>query len=856
MPMSIAEDPQVFAAQADQATVYKDSTRQEVGNDLADWRFSKYIPSTTVDSVKAKVRGWLQKAADELVRRLDGRGGAMSRDDLRNVVCSVLDLFNGIETEKKEAAALRDRVPMLPIVYRELGRRRLHSVDADGFETGPSREIVDYCYDVPVTCSLARLLQHDPRAWQMVQETMETWSRKIPNKRSRLHHRFIADLPDGAVFEEHPELGIKARAEELARGGTPGSTARPYKIAISLYYDGVNPCNALGPWANIHPIGAFYFSITNLDASIRTARPYLQLVTMVNDNLLKHYAREIVSGDSSKSSSFGAQMRALHKGVSFDVPSPTHGFETAEVKAWCTLVKTDYLAGQKLGPWKESTQAHCYDRASTLDSTAANYAKPTSYVRNGPGISNHWRVRSVAEIEKEVQKAARCKTVAKRKEALDALGISASKYVFIDGRARPDFALHHDFIPLLDWVRASPYDWMHVGPCGLGRYEAAEMHSVFIRLGWYNLAALNLRIRQYPGWPAGCRPPPVAESSVQTAKGGLPKTGCSVKYSAAQTIHYVLHSVAMLTAHPSLIKDESHPAWKSWRAHAAWFSMAMSGSFDNANVLEFDRAIYEHQRLYLAVKQYTGRYKPKHAMAARLPLDILNCGPLVKTWCMSEEAMNGEVTRMAVGGNFKDLYFRICNIWVFKSGLGLMRGDPAHWGATIVELERDFEVVTLTDTDETVAADSLVAPLFGTFLHRNASIQAAHISRLTHFSHGYQSDFTWVMAETVADHEIVLAQVGGMRQLFGPGLCGTVLLQLFVFDWIPLRAQHNIITVRLDDMRDTSKSTLNLKHAMCSGTGRPAPYRLHSLHELVLTPLHVSRRTVSEIDLIPLRFSL
>ena len=38
MPMSIAEDPQVFAAQADQATVYKDSTRQEVGNDLADWR--------------------------------------------------------------------------------------------------------------------------------------------------------------------------------------------------------------------------------------------------------------------------------------------------------------------------------------------------------------------------------------------------------------------------------------------------------------------------------------------------------------------------------------------------------------------------------------------------------------------------------------------------------------------------------------------------------------------------------------------------------------------------------------------------------------------------------------------------
>ena len=195
-------------------------------------------------------------------------------------------------------------------------------------------------------------------------------------------------------------------------------------------------------------------------------------------------------------------------------------------------------------------------------------------------------MRTVDEIEREVQKAARL-SLTKRKEALDALGINESKYTFVGGRAQPNFALHHSFIPLLDWVRASPYDWMHVGPCGLARYEGAEMHSVFIRLRWYNRAALNLRIQQYPGWPAGHRPPPVAESSVQTGKGGLPKKGCSLKYSAAQTNHYeyVYHSVAMLTAYPSLIKDESHPVWRSWLAHVAWFCMAMSGSFDDAMVL-------------------------------------------------------------------------------------------------------------------------------------------------------------------------------------------------------------------------------------------------------------------------------
>ena len=70
VPVPMEEDTLASAVQLDQATVYEDSTRQEVGNDLADWRFSKYIPSTTVETFKTKVRGWLQKAADELVRRL------------------------------------------------------------------------------------------------------------------------------------------------------------------------------------------------------------------------------------------------------------------------------------------------------------------------------------------------------------------------------------------------------------------------------------------------------------------------------------------------------------------------------------------------------------------------------------------------------------------------------------------------------------------------------------------------------------------------------------------------------------------------------------------------------------------
>ena len=159
----------------DLAEIYADSVKTEVGEDLAEWRYSKYIPATTVDAFKTKVCGWLYKATDELVRRLAGR--RMEADDLRQVVRSVLDLFSGIETEKREAAELRARVPLADPVYRELGRRAVRSVDAEGVESGPVRIIVDFCYDVPVTCSLARLLQYDPRAWQMVQNTMETWSR-------------------------------------------------------------------------------------------------------------------------------------------------------------------------------------------------------------------------------------------------------------------------------------------------------------------------------------------------------------------------------------------------------------------------------------------------------------------------------------------------------------------------------------------------------------------------------------------------------------------------------------------------------------------------------------------------------
>lgn len=138
----------------------------------------------------------------------------------------------------------------------------------------------------------------------------------------------IADVEDGENFLSHPRLGRQS--------GDLGMT----KVAITLYYDDIEVANPLGFAAGKHALGCIYIVINNLDPSIRTAMPYIQVATLATVTNIKRYGMlRIISGaddagapiPSGHESSIGAQLRRFDIGVKIQVPDlPMKPFESVD----------------------------------------------------------------------------------------------------------------------------------------------------------------------------------------------------------------------------------------------------------------------------------------------------------------------------------------------------------------------------------------------------------------------------------------------------------------------------------------------------------------------------------------------
>ena len=68
---------------------------------------------------------------------------------------------------------------------------------------------------------------------------------------------------------------------------------------------------------------------------------------------------------------------------------------------------------------------------------------------------------------------------------------------------------------------------------------------------------------------------------------------------------------------------------------------AMHDARCTTQVLELDKLIYKHHKLFLEADGYGERlFKPKNHFASHFPTDILNFGPVRGYWCMRFEALN------------------------------------------------------------------------------------------------------------------------------------------------------------------------------------------------------------------------
>ena len=583
----------------------------------------------------------------------------------------------------------------------------------------------DYCYDIPVKDTLARLLQNDSRAWEQVKATQEEWSRNPPARGTKA--TVIADITDGSVFRDHPEFGQNARL---------GKAGEPFQLAIGLYYDGIETANPLGYARGKHSIGCIYMSLINLDKSIRMSRPYIMPVTIVLEQDMRHYGATLVLSGANKEtgdvlpgheSSFGAQMRLLHQpnGVEWEVPSEMGGLRKQAFRAHLLVVSADFPACGKLTPFAESTSANQPSRAFDWDQTKKDAFKPFSFLRKtdprGQRIVTPWKLRTLVQVSADIQSAT-------SKEDLKRCGLQKSVY-----------ALDPKLVPHADCTTMCPNDPMHGEPDGNLRRSGYRTLYMMIKHKWCTVEALNARMHEYE-WPTGQRPPDLHESIKEGVKGGMPSPDGKWRYSAAQGLYFAKHSVALLRP---FIQDEDAPFWKCWVKHVEYVNVLLQDEFTHGDILALDRLIFEYQVAVAEV--YPGYKKPKDIFSFQYPVDILRNGPPRCYWCMPFESFNQVCKRIAEASNYKQICKRVLEVWSLRSARHLISGRVTDWGATCP---------TYFHTDKPVVVsrrhcDELVGRLFGAFCPADTALEFVEISSVHHLGGDFEAGYTWIIHETL-----------------------------------------------------------------------------------------------------------
>lgn len=540
-----------------QEAAFHKAQRIRASDQLHDIRENHGVGDAGMGSVKESMRSLLGAAEVELTRRLAPFVTKCSDLSLRSIVRETLDVFNGIETGRRESAFMKGRVPYIEPVEHVLGKVTYKTTDLEGF-TFSSKDLTHKAYYIPISSNIERVCQHDEQALEMVHRTQKEWSKKTPPRGTT--KRVYADIPSGNLFGDHERLGDAQR-------GNPEWNGK-IRICIVLYYDGLEVANPLGFARGMHQLGVFLYSIVNLDATVRTSPPYIQLAGIALESDVKRYGpAKVFSGvdpisgqpDPELWATPGAQLRLMDHGVPMDLLAEDGTQPCGEdgkpvptiVHAWALLLVADMLAAHKLGPWGEGSAAYVPCRQCNFDTRQVRAYAPVQFV--GDGDSCRWKLHTLSEVERRLEELRSPLLSAEaRKHGMQSFGVNTLHH-----------ALDRRWIPFFDVARGMLQDDMHMDDDGIFRNLAYQTWNQLFRL-WkhqgFTLDAWNQAMDRF-NWGDGPIVPPMHQSVLEGVTGGKPTPGAHLRYTASQMRAFILSSRLIA---PSLIVDLDEPVWKCW----------------------------------------------------------------------------------------------------------------------------------------------------------------------------------------------------------------------------------------------------------------------------------------------------
>lgn len=315
-------------------------------------------------------------------------------------------MHRGIGTAKNERTKLRKLIKPVDPVRREL----IDQPDANGKRTGPRSG--DFVYDIPMPKELQHMFATDPEVVAQMRTAAEAWRKERPEAGSS---RYVyADLPDGAIMQNHPELGIHADC-------TDGSL----RLAFILYYDDLEVVNPLGAFHGKHKLGMFYWALVNIDPSVRMAFHNLHLMTVAFTYDIDYYGIGQVLSGLPGDSSFGSAMTALNDGIHVPLPGSNLRQEKGVfVRGWAVCLSADFPAAALCCGFKKSVSAACFCRECDVNQKSEDYPAAVSFLDGNSELLCDLCLRDAEQMQEDYNTFCTLSTEKERTAFLQSIGLN------------------------------------------------------------------------------------------------------------------------------------------------------------------------------------------------------------------------------------------------------------------------------------------------------------------------------------------------------------------------------------------------------------------------------------------------
>ena len=193
--------------------------RELVSNGLGELRFEKGHNDSTIQPIKTYVNAWNDAAKSNAVSDIMSLGKPTA-DAVADILSRNYNHFEGLRTEKQELAYLRETVPTVPVVERDVGMGHV------------------VC-DIPLLDNIERFLKHAPEA--LVDKIEDASERMKSGMYRDGKTSVIEDFYHGSLFREH-------------EASAPSTDPDEWRVILGGYTDGCEMANGMGPSAGDHAL--------------------------------------------------------------------------------------------------------------------------------------------------------------------------------------------------------------------------------------------------------------------------------------------------------------------------------------------------------------------------------------------------------------------------------------------------------------------------------------------------------------------------------------------------------------------------------------------------------------------------